>query len=414
MPDIPPQVAEKGRAKREEKERLYEIVHLLVEKEKPKLLSFLPFINRMDNKNTNDLFISSQKFSFTLSDLIAQGIDFGQRKPVYKLIKQLFETVKVFGSHGIILSNISPETIYLMQKDGKEIENKGEPDEQFTYLKDLLNNEELIPVFANLEQAKVIPRGQKFYQKKPKDNLVSETEYSAPEMKADSVFIDERVDIFSIGCIMFELLTGLKFKQIDNYFVNEEGKLFIEGGNVEISCYNDLNISEEALEILVYCLAPQDKRPNLNDILKQSFFDADDFDVANEPDRDGNLVLLKESFLEENSSAFLDSCHFNGIIPTKNEENKLEDGVDDSNKIELSSGKEEKSKDAESKINKENQELIEKLKIINGLTDEEAAVQAYFLLLEEEYNAFKNPCNLAMDQMTKESYSNFEDWEIGF
>ena len=120
----------------------------------------------------------------TLNDLIKEQGELPIRR-VLKITEQLLETLKAAHEAGIVHRDIKPENIMLEKtKDGRD----------------------LVKILdfgiAKLKEQKNDPS-------KTMDGVsVGTPQYMSPEQASGEASLDHRVDIYSLGCVVYEMLTG--------------------------------------------------------------------------------------------------------------------------------------------------------------------------------------------------------------
>ncbi len=201
----------------------------------------------------------------TLKDRLAQGRPFEPRE-AWPILASVLDAVSLAHARGILHRDLKPENVLLLQ--------------------------------SGLPPAKVLDFGLSRYTAKAeritaKGMVLGTPRYMAPEMLTDSASVDERVDVFAVGTIVFEMLTGRSI-----YPAEDVGQLFgciLEGRTIPLRAI----------------------RPNASPLLEQVIADA----VARDPAaRIPSIEALSERLaralgVSPDRSAFLPRVASGGAAP---------------------------------------------------------------------------------------------------
>ena len=120
---------------------------------------------------------------------------------IQQIAKQLLEGVDFIHNNNIIHTDLKPENILFVNSDY---------DKTFKFPKNIKNNKLNNLIYNNIKntEIKIIDFGSALYEEKECFGIINTRQYRAPEVILQCCSINKKSDIWSIGCILYELYTG--------------------------------------------------------------------------------------------------------------------------------------------------------------------------------------------------------------
>ncbi|MCQ2820176.1 MAG: hypothetical protein MJ252_23155 [archaeon] len=345
---------------------------------------------------------------------------FGETEPIVKLIYDLCNAVYMIGEQGYIIRNLTAKNVFLRippdkineyreaeKKKGNAKKDKNDTKNKIIF--EVFKSSNMNAVIFDLTKALSF-KGSKYVKKTAANQLTSDEltalyPYGSPDLGEE--LLDTRSDVFSVGCIAFWLLTGVHYSSGYGYHkVPKSSTQLNSFSNEKAEVFNQLSLSDSAIEFLGKCLKEDRRqRPFMKDILNLDFF-KDINQCANRK---------KDTYLSWSSKTLLGK--FNALREAvKNYDTGVlkmdpvpEDPKEKSVEAEATSSYSKRFgrggiKRAPSEVLKD--DYLKDFNEMNGLESKG--------VLKDEYEKFGEPIDLLLEPMPKESFYEFEDWEIGF
>ena len=120
---------------------------------------------------------------------------------IQKIAKQLFQGINFIHSKNIIHTDLKPENILFINSECDKI---------YKFPRNIINKKTNNIYYNNIKNTdiKIIDFGSAIYEEKDLYDIINTRQYRAPEVILQCNPIDKKTDIWSIGCILYELYTG--------------------------------------------------------------------------------------------------------------------------------------------------------------------------------------------------------------
>ena len=120
---------------------------------------------------------------------------------IQHIAKQLFQGINYIHNKNIIHTDLKPENILFINSDYDQISK---------FPINIINSKTNNLLYNNIKNPdiKIIDFGSSIYEEKCSYGIINTRQYRAPEVILQCCSITKKTDIWSIGCILFELYTG--------------------------------------------------------------------------------------------------------------------------------------------------------------------------------------------------------------